>query len=196
VLYDGYVQGLLKSAVSKQNVFIFTYLACLIVVTTATLYFYAEQMSRVLGQQDATRQEAKTQHAESEFFVVRVIDGDTIELESGQKVRYIGIDTPEIHHPTKSVECFGEQAAEKNRALVEGKLVKLEKDVSEVDRYGRLLRYVYVDGVMVNELLVREGYARASSYPPDIKHQDLFREAESQAQQAGAGLWDKTICEY
>ncbi len=188
--------GLIKLTISKKNVFIFIYLACLIVVTTATFFLYAEPLGQVLGQQDAIRQEAKTQHVESEFFVVRVIDGDTIELESGQKVRYIGIDTPEIHHPTKSVECFGEQAAEKNRALVEGKLVKLEKDVSEVDRYGRLLRYVYVDGVMVNELLVREGYARASSYPPDIKYQDKFRAAESQAQQAGEGLWDKTICEY
>lgn len=188
--------GLIKLTISKKNVFIFIYLACLIVVIAATFYFYAEPMSSMLSHQVEVRDDAKTQDVESELFVVRVIDGDTIELESGQKVRYIGIDTPETKHPTKSLECFGEQAAEKNRALVEGKLVTLEKDVSETDRYGRLLRYVYVDGVMVNELLVREGYARASSYPPDIKYQDLFSEAEYQAQQAGEGLWDKTICEY
>ncbi len=196
MLYDGRVRSLIKPTISKKNVFIVTYLACLITVTTSTLYFYAEPMSRVLGQQVEISDKAITQNVETELLVVRVIDGDTIELDSGQKVRYIGIDTPETKHPTKSLECYGEEASKKNRELVEGKVVQLEKDVSETDRYGRLLRYVYVDGEMVNELLVREGYARASSYPPDIKYQDFFRSAESQAQQAGRGLWSTTVCSY
>lgn len=121
--------------------------------------------------------------------VVRVVDGDTIEIEGGQTVRYIGIDTPETVHPQKTVECFGREASNKNKELVEGKFVQLEKDVSEVDKYGRLLRYIYVDGVFVNELLVREGFAHASSYPPDVKYQDLLNSAQSEAQSQNVGLW-------
>ena len=118
--------------------------------------------------------------------VTRVIDGDTIELEGGKRVRYIGIDTPEL---SGTVECFGREAYDKNKELVEGNQVRLEKDVSETDRYGRLLRYVYIDGNFINDLLVRTGYANASSYPPDIKYQDQFREAEREAREANRGLW-------
>ncbi len=121
--------------------------------------------------------------------VIRVIDGDTIEIEGGKRVRYIGIDTPETVDPRKPVECFGREAAEKNRSLVEGKKVQLEKDVSEVDRYGRLLRYVSVDNQMVNDVLVRQGFAHASSYPPDIKYQEQLRDAEREARENGRGLW-------
>ena len=72
------------------------------------------------------------------------MDGDTIIIEEGQKVCYIGIDTPESVHPSKPVECFGKEASNKNKELVEGKRVRLETDVSDTDRYGRLLRYVWV----------------------------------------------------
>lgn len=130
----------------------------------------------------------------SSAIVKRVIDADTVELESGQKVRYIGIDSPETKHPTKSVECFGQEASLKNKELVEGKQVILQKDVSEVDRYGRLLRYVYVNSeneekIFVNEFMVKEGYAKVSTFPPDIKYQDVFLEAESLARQENKGLW-------
>lgn len=124
--------------------------------------------------------------------VTRVIDGDTIEVAIGgslYKVRYIGIDTPEIVHPSKPVEYLGKEAAAKNRELVEGKVVYLEKDVSETDRYGRLLRYVWVGETMVNAELVRLGYAQASTYPPDVKYQDLFLKLQAEAREAGRGLW-------
>ncbi len=123
------------------------------------------------------------------FLVIRVIDGDTIELESGQKVRYIGIDTPETKHPTKGQECFGQQASDYNQELVLNKNVRLEKDVSETDRYGRLLRYVWVDDILINEKLVAEGYAVASSYPPDVKRQEQFTQAEQEARENDRGLW-------
>jgi len=123
------------------------------------------------------------------ILVKRVIDGDTIELVTGQKVRYIGIDTPETVDPRTTVQCFGKEASAKNKELVEGKTVRLEKDVSETDKYGRLLRYVYVDDLLVNEVLVKEGYAFSSTYPPDVKYQDLFIEAERQAREANVGLW-------
>lgn len=117
--------------------------------------------------------------------VKRVIDGDTVELESGSRVRYIGIDTPEFN-PT---ECYAEQAKIKNRELVEGKEVRLEKDVSNTDKYDRLLRYVWINDTMINELLVREGYAHSSTYPPDVKYQDRFREAERLAREEERSLW-------
>ncbi|HIC95461.1 TPA: hypothetical protein EYP12_02400, partial [Candidatus Bipolaricaulota bacterium] len=127
--------------------------------------------------------------------VVRVIDGDTIEVEIAGKrytVRYIGIDTPETKHPEKPVEWMGLEAAAKNEELVGGKVVELEKDVSETDKYGRLLRYVWVGDLMVNAELVRLGLAQVSTYPPDVKYADLFLDLQREAREAGLGLWGPT----
>ncbi|HWO73950.1 MAG TPA: thermonuclease family protein, partial [Dehalococcoidia bacterium] len=124
--------------------------------------------------------------------VVRVVDGDTIDVEIGggtARVRYIGVDTPETVDPRRPVGCYGQEASARNRALVEGRAVELEKDVSETDAFGRLLRYVYVDGTMVNETLVREGYAVVSTFPPDVKYADRFLAAQQEARAAGRGLW-------
>lgn len=121
--------------------------------------------------------------------VVRIIDGDTIEIENKVKVRYIGINTPEIVDPVKPEECFGRQAAERNTELVSGSTVQMEKDVSEYDKHGRLLRYVYKDGKMVNEILVAEGFARTETVPPDIKYEKLFKADEISARQNSLGLW-------
>ena len=129
---------------------------------------------------------------ESRASVVRVVDGDTIVVRvSGfyeRIVRYIGIDAPESGRFRK--DCFGEQAKEIHRQLAEGKTLRLERDTSESDRFGRLLRYAYLpDGTMVNEALVRMGAAIARSYPPDVKHQERLSLAESQARAEGRGLW-------
>ncbi len=121
--------------------------------------------------------------------ITKVIDGDTIEIKGGKRVRYIGIDTPETVDPRKPVQCFGKEASNKNRQLVEGKKVYLEKDISETDKYGRLLRYIWIDNILVNELLVREGYAYSSSYPPDIKYRKNFDEAQRLAEKENKGLW-------
>ncbi|MCL4366080.1 thermonuclease family protein [Patescibacteria group bacterium] len=125
--------------------------------------------------------------------VIKVIDGDTIEVDLGdgnmKTVRYIGIDTSESVDPRQTVQCFGKEASDKNKELVGNGIVGLEKDVSETDRYGRLLRYVYMGDLFINQALVAEGYARASSYPPDVKYQDKFRTAEQQARINNKGLW-------
>jgi micrococcal nuclease len=133
--------------------------------------------------------------------VVRVIDGDTTVVATGgleYRVRYIGIDTPETVDPRKPVECYGREASQRNRELVEGETVELEKDVSETDQYDRLLRYVWVDGEMVNAILVSEGYAVVVTYPPDVKYQELFLELQRQARAEGQGLWSAcltpTVC--
>jgi micrococcal nuclease len=130
--------------------------------------------------------------------VVRVVDGDTIEVEiEGEtyKVRYIGIDTPETVDPRRPVGCFGAEASAANRALVEGLIVGLERDVSDTDTFGRLLRYVWLDSQeMVNALLVRDGYAHSSAYPPDVRYQELFDQLEAEARSAERGLWGP-VCE-
>lgn len=125
----------------------------------------------------------------SEAKVVRVIDGDTIEIEGGEKVRYIGIDAPETVEPQKKVECFGQEATTKNKELVEGKTVRLEKDTTDRDKYNRLLRYVYVDENLINAELVKLGFARAWAYPPDMQYQDQISEAEREAKKIQSGLW-------
>lgn len=136
---------------------------------------------------------------ESIFVVTKVIDGDTIEIEEGLRVRYIGINTPETVDPRRPVQCFGKESSEKNKELVAGKIVRLEKDISEKDTYGRLLRYVFVDDassgseIFVNDYLVRKGYASATSYPPDVQYQEQFREAEKEAREKNLGLWEQCL---
>lgn len=129
--------------------------------------------------------------------VLSVTDGDTIRVSVNGRstpIRYIGIDTPETVDPRTSVQCFGAEASAANKRLVEGKTVELEKDVSETDKFDRLLRYVYVDGVMVNEELVRGGYAKSSTYPPDVKYQPRFAALEAEARSKGVGLWAAGAC--
>ena len=124
--------------------------------------------------------------------VTRVVDGDTIDvLIGGQvtRVRYIGINAPESVKPDHAVERMGHEASATNRALVDGKTVYLERDVSDTDSYGRLLRYVYVDDLFVNAELVRLGLAEARRYPPDLKHQSVLDDMESEARAARRGIW-------
>lgn len=126
------------------------------------------------------------------YRVTTVIDGDTIEVDyfgTLRRVRYIGVDTPETVHPSRPVECFGREAAARNRELVADQWVRLERDISDTDKYGRLLRYVYVDNVMVNETLVADGFANVSTYPPDVRHVEEFRSAEATARTERRGLW-------
>jgi micrococcal nuclease len=125
--------------------------------------------------------------------VTRVIDGDTIEVRIANKrfsVRYIGVDSAELNR--KPLQCFAKEAQAFNRELVLNKTVRLEKDINETDKFGRLLRYVYLqDGRMVNAELVKNGYALAITYPPDVKYAEPLAALQTQAREAGAGLWTK-----
>ena len=124
--------------------------------------------------------------------VRRVVDGDTVVLTSGERVRYIGMDTPELHHPRKPVQPYAREAMEYNRNLVEGKVIRMEFDVDRYDRYGRLLAYVYLsDGTFVNAELVRQGYAQLLTIPPNVKHTDLFVKFQREARENNRGLWGK-----
>jgi len=124
--------------------------------------------------------------------VTRVIDGDTIEVDIAgtiYKVRYIGIDTPELDDKRPEFCALAQKATRYNRQLVERGTIRLEKDVSETDRYGRLLRYIYEGDTFANAELVRQGLAWAKAYPPDTKYQDYLEEMEAEAKQAGRGIW-------
>jgi len=124
------------------------------------------------------------------YEVSKVIDGHTIELENGGMVRLIGIDTPETVHPSKPVEYYGKEASDFTRMMVEGKQVKLELDVQKRDKYNRLLAYVYLkDGTFLNAELVKEGYAKVSTYPPNVKYADLFTKLQKEARENNRGLW-------
>lgn len=146
--------------------------------------------------------------------VVKHVDGDTvyIMLENGEeyKVRFIGIDTPETRHPSKGVEPYGKEASEYTKNNLLNTTVYLEKDISDIDRYGRLLRYIWLPSAigkvnfenpsledvkeyMFNGKLVAEGYAQSSSYPPDVKYQDYFLELNRAARESEIGLWNPDL---
>lgn len=126
--------------------------------------------------------------------VDKVVDGDTVEvtLSTGrERVRLLGIDTPETVHPTKPVECFGPEASARLKQLAPvGAELRIERDVELRDRYGRLLAYLWApDGTFVNESLVADGFARTLPIEPNRAHRDTLASAESAARRTGAGLW-------
>jgi micrococcal nuclease len=126
--------------------------------------------------------------------VVKVVDGDTIDVQLGatrETVRYIGVDTPETKHPRKPVQCYGQRASDFNARLVSGERVRLVRDIERRDRYGRLLAYVYRarDGLFVNAELARLGYAQPLSIAPDVRHSDRFANLARRAREQGRGLW-------
>jgi len=126
-------------------------------------------------------------HADNSIYeqalVTSVIDGDTVELEDGRRVRYLGIDTPE------SGEYYAEEATARNKDLVEGKTVELQRGPRDQDEYGRLLRYVYVDGVFVNAELIAGGYATAYIFDPDDRYSQILVQLEQYAKMKERGLW-------
>lgn len=131
------------------------------------------------------------------YLVTKVVDGDTIQIKiNGQStsVRLIGIDTPETVDPRRAVGCFGKKASDETKRLLEGKEVTLTKDVSETDKYQRLLRYVFLpisdgENLFINDYLVRQGFAKSLTYPPDIKYDKRFLAAEKEARENLRGLW-------
>jgi len=143
-------------------------------------------------------------HNYADVYVKRVIDGDTIQLETGERVRLVGIDTPEMHESnklyrdsrtsgedTRTIQALGRRSYEFTKKLVEGQRVSLEFDIEKYDKYKRLLAYVYLkkDGTFLNAKIVEEGYASLMSIPPNVKYADLFLKLYRQARKNQRGLW-------
>jgi micrococcal nuclease len=128
----------------------------------------------------------------AEWTVVEVLDGDTVRVERegrADTVRLLGIDTPETHHPRKTLECFGPEAASYTEAQLLGRAVQLEADIETRDRYRRRLAYVIVDGERFNDELLRRGYARLLVIEPNHAHARAMLRVELDAKRAGRGLW-------
>lgn len=140
----------------------------------------------------------------TDILVKRVIDGDTLELESGERVRLIGIDTPEVHESNKlhrdsqrsgedisTIQKLGMRSWDFTKKLVEGKRVSLEFDVEKYDKYNRLLAYVYLkkEGTFVNAQIIKEGYASIMTFAPNVKYADLFLKLYQEARNNKRGLW-------
>lgn len=124
--------------------------------------------------------------------VERVVDGDTVICEmNGERtrVRMIGVNTPESVKPDSPVEYYGEEASAFTKAALEGRTVELEYDQERLDQYGRTLAYLYVDGELFNERLLREGYARLMFYEPNTKYKERFQQSERCARERGLGIW-------
>lgn len=146
------------------------------------------------GRKVASRPDSSLLDLGRSIAVSRVIDGDTIELVNGERVRYIGVDAPELRHKVRGrwvekAEPFAAEAYELNRRLVEGRGVRLELDRESRDRYNRLLSYVFVDHRLVNAELVEAGYAVVRLYPPNLRYADLFMRLEAEARAHKRGLW-------
>jgi micrococcal nuclease len=121
--------------------------------------------------------------------VIRVVDGDTLQLDGGERVRLIGVDTPETVHPNKPVGYFGKEASAFTKRMAEGKRARLEFDVERTDRFGRTLAYVYLeDGTFLNAEIIREGYGHAETRFP-FRYLEQFRAHEREAREQRRGLW-------
>ncbi len=116
-------------------------------------------------------------------FVTHIVDGDTFDIATGERVRMIGIDTPERG------KYFYKESSDYLAELIDGKEVILVKDVSEVDRYGRILRHVYYDDGWINKQMIEDGFAKFVTFPPDVMHVDVFSEAQESAREQKRGLW-------
>jgi len=137
------------------------------------------------------------------FYVSRVVDGDTLKLSNDQRVRLIGVDTPEVHYSDKllrdakktgkdiaAIQAMGKKASNFTKGLCSAKKVRLEFDVQKNDRYGRLLAYVYLeDGTFVNAKILEEGYGQVMTIPPNVKYADQFLSLERNARDRRKGLW-------
>jgi len=134
-------------------------------------------------------------NTETSYYTVKeVIDGDTVILNTGERIRYLGIDTPELHHPKIAPECGSEEAKAENIKLITGKRLRIERDITDADQYGRLLRYVYTeDGQFVNYEIVRKGWAQVFIIYPDCKYEKILIDAQLSAVNENLGIWGHCI---
>jgi micrococcal nuclease len=177
----------------------------LVVAIIGTVMFLVSQN----GQAPVSKGQANGAQALSGSYdavlVERVVDGDTLKLANGERVRLIGIDTPEVHESEKLyrdsrksgqdikiIQALGRRAAQFTKSLVEGKTVRLEFDVEKRDKYKRLLAYVYLpDGTFVNAQIIKEGYASLMTYPPNVKYVETFTQLYREARENRRGLWNE-----
>ena len=180
------------------------FLVILLVLTVTVCLYASEPITIYVSQEGKFTIPFGRTYDYEDIYVRRVIDGDTIQLQTGERVRLIGIDTPEMHESSKLyrdsqrtgrdkrvIQELGRRAYLFTKELVEGRNVRLEFDVEKKDKYGRLLAYVYLqDSTFVNAKIVEEGYASLMSIPPNVKYAGLFLKLYRQARKNRRGLWE------
>lgn len=173
----------------------FKYLHAVTLVVAAIVYLGVKNISFISPTAAIAKDESS--------YVERVVDGDTLKLSNKDKVRLIGVDTPEVHYSDKllrdskksgkdikAIQALGKKASDFTGNLCANKKVRLEFDVEKHDRYGRLLAYVYLEyGTFVNAKIIEEGYGQVMTIPPNVKHADHFRDLERKARDNKKGLW-------
>jgi len=173
-----------------------------VVLLSAGMYLLSQGGKFDLGTADS-KKDLSAPGTYTAILVDRVIDGDTLKLANGERVRLIGIDTPEVHESVKlyrdsrksgqdikTIQALGRRSMKFTKELVEGKPVRLEFDVEKRDKYKRLLAYVYLpDNTFVNAEIIKQGYASVMTYPPNVKHADEFLKLYRQARDNKLGLW-------
>lgn len=163
-----------------------------IIIIIAALCYFAPQYW-----QQATLNQPEEELANGSYRVIRVVDGDTIVISylgKEEKVRLIGVDTPEsVHSDASKNTPYGKIASDYTKAQLTDKTIQLEFDVQERDKYGRLLAYVYVDGKMYNKTLLEEGHAKVATFPPNVKYAEEFQRLEQQAQKEQVGMWQDYV---
>lgn len=172
------VLGIVKRLVTNKYINLYSIVIILLILAISiTIYIY---------------QDSETE----EYYVKEVIDGDTIVVVKGlgeYRIRYIGIDTPEMNYQTGKPECFAEEAKNFNSSKVLNKKVLIEEDKENLDKYSRMLRYVYIieegNKVMINELLISSGYAELLTISPNTKYVELFKNAQKKAKESSLGIW-------
>ncbi len=178
-----------------------------LIVVAAALAVGVYGVSKISPNSDISSRQSKSQYTAPKenpkpgfHWVTHVVDGDTIDADidgKTERIRLIGIDTPETVDPRKPVQCFGREASNKTKEMLTGKEVRLEPDPTQDDRdkYGRLLRYVFLeDGTNYNKWLIAQGYAHEYTYDIPYKYQTEFKTAESQARNHSLGLWSPNTC--
>lgn len=172
-----------------------------ILFIAASIYFSSDNKTEFDNSQNTETANQTELKQDNLYKIIRVIDGDTIIVEINsrkEKIRLLGINTPESVDPRRPVECFGIEASDKAKEILAGGNVRLETDstASEKDKYGRLLRYVFLeDGTNFNRMMISEGYAYEYTYDLPYKYQSEFKQAEKEARENKKGLWADGVCE-
>lgn len=172
---------------------IISVLSCLVLTSCGVFYYNfdydsAKDIAGINNNATENLENKSVQLSDTDYFVKEVIDGDTLILSNNERVRLLGINTPEHD------QYYFAEAREVLELLVLGKKIKLERDITDRDVYGRLLRYVFRDNLFVNEEMVKRGFANTFTFPPDVKYTEKFLEAEKWARDRDIGLWAKSNC--
>lgn len=186
--------------IKKEKILKFNNLGWIIAAILFLMLISENKTDQIKSEVIPTKTTTPTEIKSELVLVSKIIDGDTlvVKIDNNEEiVRLIGVDTPEIKDPRKTVQCFGKEASQKAKSLMENKKVRLESDGSQSDRdiYGRLLRYVYLeDGTLINKKLIEDGFGFEYTYKIPYKYQVEFKEAQKTAENKKMGLWADGAC--